>query len=71
MYPLKEQEYSLLLGARIKCIDRYVCIDDHCKLEIVCTIQGFHQVWYQGIVKATGFGVLEDLMFLEPKLKLS
>ena len=24
---------------------------------------GFHQVWYQGIVKATGFGVLEDLPF--------
>ena len=25
--------------------------------------QGFHQVWYQGIVKATVFGVLEDLAF--------
>ena len=25
--------------------------------------QGFHQVWYQGIVKATVFGVLEDLNF--------
>jgi hypothetical protein len=24
---------------------------------------GFHQVWYQGIVKATGSGVLEDLTF--------
>ena len=22
---------------------------------------GFHQVWYQGIVRATGSGVLEDL----------
>ena len=25
--------------------------------------QGFHQVWYQGIVKATGSGALEDLTF--------
>ena len=25
--------------------------------------QGFHQVWYQGIVKATVSGVLEDLTF--------
>ena len=23
-------------------------------------LQGFHQVWYQGIVKATVFGVFED-----------
>ena len=23
--------------------------------------QGFHQVWYQGIVKATGSGVLEEI----------
>ena len=26
-------------------------------------VQGFHQVLYQGIVKATGSGVLEDLTF--------
>ena len=25
--------------------------------------KGFHQVWYQGIVKATVFGVFEDLKF--------
>ena len=25
------------------------------------TIYGFHQVWYQGIVKAAVFGVFEDL----------
>ena len=25
--------------------------------------QGFHQVWYQGIVKATVSGVFEDLKF--------
>ena len=25
--------------------------------------QGFHQVWYQDIVKATGSAVLEDLTF--------
>ena len=26
-------------------------------------LQGFHQVWYQGIVKATVSGVCEDLKF--------
>ena len=26
-------------------------------------LYGFHQVWYQGIVKATVFGVFEDLKF--------
>ena len=46
MYPLKEQKYSLLLGARIKCIDRYVCIDDHFKLEIVCTYIFFKSITY-------------------------
>ena len=25
--------------------------------------EGFHQVWYQGIVKATVSGVFEDLKF--------
>ena len=29
---------------------------------VVCTL-GFHQVWYQGIVKASVCGVLEDLTF--------
>ena len=29
----------------------------------VHTIQGFHQVWYQGGMKATVSGVLEDLKF--------
>jgi hypothetical protein len=27
------------------------------------TYKGFHQVWYQGIVKATVSGVFEDLKF--------
>ena len=32
-------------------------------LEIVITISRFHQVWYQGGVKATVSGVVEDLKF--------
>ena len=32
-------------------------------LDYVCKIQGFHQVWYQGGVKATVSGVVEDLKF--------
>ena len=35
-------------------------------LEIVITISRFHQVWYQGGVKATVSGVVED-----PKSKIS
>ena len=30
---------------------------------MIGVMYGFHQVWYQGIVKATGSGVLEDLTF--------
>ena len=30
---------------------------------LVYVQQGFHQVWYQGGVKATVFGVFEDLNF--------
>ena len=29
---------------------------------MICVL-GFHQVWCQGIVKATVFGVLDDLTF--------
>ena len=32
-------------------------------LDAMYVYQGFHQVWYQGIVKATVSGVLEDLTF--------
>ena len=30
---------------------------------VQCLHQGFHQVWYQGSVKATVSGVLENLTF--------
>ena len=35
------------------------------QLKYICTILGFHQVWYQGIVKATvsGVRVFDDLRF--------
>ena len=31
--------------------------------------QVFHQVWYQGGVKSTVFGVFEDLKYTGPNLK--
>ena len=30
---------------------------------LMYVLQGFHRVWYQEIVKATGSGVLEDFTF--------
>ena len=36
---------------------------ENVKIVKILKIQGFHQVWYQGIVKATVFGVFEDLKF--------